>query len=164
MSHEGVNNYLFVWETDLDFNNLPSSICGNYELHVPFIMLTGWRRVTATRQEQHLMACSLLKESPGPVSLSTGQFAGLESHGVMRKADRYSLQISGAVYLFYKEIRAFPGGSDGKEFACIAGDLGSIPGEGNGYPLQSCLGNPLNREAWWATVHGVPKSPTRLWD
>ena len=33
------------------------------------------------------------------------------------------------------------------------------PGEGNGYPLQySCLGNPTNREAWWATVHGVTKS------
>ncbi|KAI4538984.1 hypothetical protein MG293_011251 [Ovis ammon polii] len=58
-------------ERDLDFNNLPSSICGDYELHVPFIMLTGWHRVTATRQEQHLMARSLLKESPGPVSLST---------------------------------------------------------------------------------------------
>ncbi|KAI4565393.1 hypothetical protein MJT46_009736 [Ovis ammon polii x Ovis aries] len=57
--------------SDLDFNNLPSSICGDYELHVPFIMLTGWHRVTATRQEQHLMARSLLKESPGPVSLST---------------------------------------------------------------------------------------------
>ena len=34
----------------------------------------------------------------------------------------------------------FPGGSDGKESACSAGDPGSIPGEGNGYPLQySCL-------------------------
>ena len=71
-----------------------------------------------------------------PVSLSAGQFAGLESHGVMQKAVRYSLQISGAVCLFYKEIRTFPGSSDGKEFACIAGDLGSTPGEGNGYPLQ----------------------------
>ena len=100
-----------------------------------------------------------------PVSLSAGQFAGLESHGVMQKAVRYSLQISGAVCLFYKEIHTFPGSSDGKEFACIAGDLGSTPGEGNGYPLQySCLGNPLNREAWWPTVHGVPKSRTRLWD
>ena len=65
MSREEVNNYPFVWETDLDFNNLPSSICCNYELHVPFIILTGWRRVTVTRQEQHLMVRSLLKESPG---------------------------------------------------------------------------------------------------
>ena len=56
----------------------------------------------------------------------------------------------------------FPSGSDGKESACNEGDLGSIPGsgrspgEGNGYPLQySCLGNPMDRGHWWATVHGV---------
>ena len=49
------------------------------------------------------------------------------------------------------------------------GDLGSIPGlgrypgEGNGNPLQySCLVNPMDREASWATVHGVTKSRTRL--
>ena len=47
----------------------------------------------------------------------------------------------------------FHGDSDGKESACNAGNLGSIPGsgrspgEGNGYPLQySCLGNPMDRE------------------
>ena len=39
--------------------------------------------------------------------------------------------------------------------------LGRSPGGGNGNPLQfSCLGNPLDREAWWATVHGVAKSWT----
>ena len=60
--------------------------------------------------------------------------------------------------------RYFPGGSDGKESACNAGDPGSIPGlgrspgEGNGYPLQySCLENSVDRGAWWATVHGVAK-------
>ena len=48
-------------------------------------------------------------------------------------------------------------------------DAGSIPGserapgEGNGNSLQySCLGNPMDREAWWATVHGVAKSWTQL--
>ena len=48
-----------------------------------------------------------------------------------------------------------------------AGDTGSIPGsgrylgEGNGNPLQySCLGNPMDREAWWATVHEVTKCQT----
>ena len=36
--------------------------------------------------------------------------------------------------------------------------LGRSPGEGNGYPLQySCLGNPMDRGAWWAAVHGVIK-------
>ena len=38
-----------------------------------------------------------------------------------------------------------------------------LGGEGNGYPLQcSCLGNPVDRGAWWATVHGVAKSWTQL--
>ena len=53
---------------------------------------------------------------------------------------------------------SFPGGSDGKESACNAGDLGLIPGlgkiprEGNGNPLQySCLENSMDRGAWWAT-------------
>ena len=41
--------------------------------------------------------------------------------------------------------------------------LGKSPGKGNGNPLQySCLGNPIDREAWWITVHGVTKSQTRL--
>ena len=58
-----------------------------------------------------------------------------------------------------------PGGSDGKESAYNAGDLGSTPGlgrspgEGNGNPLQySCLENSMDTEAWQATVYGVTKS------
>ena len=54
----------------------------------------------------------------------------------------------------------FPGGSDCKESACNAGDLGSIPELGrspeerNGYPLHySCLENSIDRGAWQATVH-----------
>ena len=55
----------------------------------------------------------------------------------------------------------FPGGSDGKESACNAGDPSSIPGEGNGYLLQySCLENSMNKGAWQATGHGVAKSWT----
>ena len=60
-----------------------------------------------------------------------------------------------------------PDGSDGKESACNAGDLGSIPGlgrspgEGNGNPLQySCLQNPMDREAWGATAQGVAELAT----
>ena len=63
----------------------------------------------------------------------------------------------------------FPGGSDSKESACNAGELGLIsglgrsPGEGNGNPLQcSCLKNPMDRGTWWATVNGVSQSRTRL--
>ena len=59
------------------------------------------------------------------------------------------------------KLKCPPGGSDGKESACNAGDLGSIPGEGKGNPLQySCRENPLDRGAWWATVYGVSKSWT----
>ena len=71
----------------------------------------------------------------------------------------------------------FPDGSvvrnpPGKqENACNAGDASSIPGlgrslgEGNGNPLQySCLENPMDRGAWWATVHRVAKSWTQLSD
>ena len=61
----------------------------------------------------------------------------------------------------------FPGGSDGKNSAFNAGDMGSIPwsgrypGEGNGYPLQySCLENSIDRGDWQATVHGLQKNWT----
>ena len=58
----------------------------------------------------------------------------------------------------------FPYSSVGKESAYNAGDLGLIPGsggspgEGKGIPLQySCLKNPTDRGAWWATVHGAAR-------
>ena len=60
-------------------------------------------------------------------------------------------------------------GSGGKESTAMqetqVRSLGweDSPGEGNGNPLQhSCLGNPMNRGAWWATVLGVTKSQTQL--
>ena len=69
------------------------------------------------------------------------------------------------VYLDVYIIMGIPGGSDGKESACTAGDPGSIlelrrsTGEGNGTPLQdSCLENPIDRGACWAIVHKVTKS------
>ena len=65
------------------------------------------------------------------------------------------------------EFEGFPGGSEVKASACNVGDLGSIPGlgrslgEGNGNPLQySHLENPMDRGAWWATVHSITKGRT----
>ena len=66
-------------------------------------------------------------------------------------------------------LLGFPCSSNGKESACNAGGLGSIPGsgrssgEGNGNPLQySCLEKPMDRGAWRATVCGISKSWTQL--
>ena len=65
----------------------------------------------------------------------------------------------------------FPGGPKVKNPPANSGDLGLIPGsgrspeEGNGSLLQySCLGNPMDRGAWWATVHRVAKSQKLLSD
>ena len=66
-------------------------------------------------------------------------------------------------------IALIPQWLSGEESACHAGDVGSIPGlgrscgGGNGNPLQcSCLENPMDRGAWRATVHGVPKKSDRI--
>ena len=65
---------------------------------------------------------------------------------------------------YYPLICGLPWWLSGKESACNAGDavsiagLGRSPGEGNGYPVQySWLGNPRDREAWRAKVHGVTR-------
>ena len=64
----------------------------------------------------------------------------------------------------FMSLSGFPGGSVVKNLPINAGDTGSIPGsgrspaEGNGNPLQySCLGNPMYRGAWQATVHGITR-------
>ena len=60
-------------------------------------------------------------------------------------------------------LMSFPGGAVVKNLPTKAGDTGSIPvsgrssGEGNGNPLQYYLENPMDRRAWWATVHRVAK-------
>ena len=72
------------------------------------------------------------------------------------------------VLCFQNEL-GFPHSSVGKESACNAGDLalipglGRSPGEGNGNLLHySCLENPMDRGAWWAAVHRVTQSRTRM--
>ena len=85
-------------------------------------------------------------------------------------AGTHGLSVLIICHLLGKERKGkgFPGDSVGKESACNAGDTedaGSIPGlervlgGGNGKALQcSCLENPMDRGAWWATVHRVAKS------
>ena len=72
-------------------------------------------------------------------------------------------------FLSLMQYFGLPWWFSGKESTCSEGDSGSVPGlerspgGGNSNPLQySCLENPMDREAWTATVHGVAKSWTRL--
>ena len=80
------------------------------------------------------------------------------------------IKIHMKYYSAFKK-KGFLGRSNGKESACNAGDLCLIPGsegspgEGHDNSLQyPCLGDPMDRGAWWTTVHGVAKSQTRLND
>ena len=73
----------------------------------------------------------------------------------------------GKYFKFFTLYWGFPRGSVVKNLPANAGDvclvpeLGRFPGEGNGNPLRySCLENSMDRDAWWATVHGVTKSWT----
>ena len=86
-------------------------------------------------------------------------------HGVAKSRTRLSDFTSLSPHTY--QYLGFPRGSEVKASACNAGDLGSVPGlgrspgGGHGNPLQySCLENPMDGGAWWATVHGVAKSDT----
>ena len=105
-------------------------------------------------------------------AIATGLERVIFSFQSQRKAMSKSVQTTAQLHSFHMlGTRGFPCSSVGKESACSAGDqslipgLGRSPGEGNGNPLlYSCLENPMVRGAWWATVHGVAKSWTRLSD
>ena len=80
---------------------------------------------------------------------------------------RNSISIN--IHLFTLSIEGFPCGSVVKNSPANVGDVGSIPGsgrspgEGNGYPIQSCLGNLMDREeAWRATYSPWSQSQTQL--
>ena len=80
-----------------------------------------------------------------------------------------SLRAGLAKQLSVSDMLCFPSGSLVMNSPASAGDAGLIPGsercpgEGNDNPLQyPCLGNPMNREAWWATVHNKKKKPAKV--
>ena len=86
------------------------------------------------------------------------------NYGIIIKLRKVNINIY-YDYLLLIYSSAFPGGSDGKESTCHVGDLGLFSGlgrsSGRGYgnPLQySCLENSMDRDAWWATFHGVIQS------
>ena len=111
----------------------------------------------------------------GSLSLLQEVFPTQKSNPGLRHCRAILYQLSYRQFLAWEDplekgiptpvFSGFPGGSNDKESACNAGDLGLItglgrfPGQGYGIPLQySCLENPADRGAWWATVHGVTKS------
>ena len=82
------------------------------------------------------------------------------------KSLKFDYRKASILFLFVSlyHLNGLPGGSVVKNPPANAGDMGSIPGlgrslgEGNDNPLQySCLGNPMDRGAWWTTIHGVTK-------
>ena len=94
---------------------------------------------------QEYMGCSRPSPASSPFFLPPGFLSSLEI-----------FDVSTWILVF----KGFPGGAEVKVSICNVGDLGSIPasgrspGEGNCNPLQySCLENPMDGGAWWATVH-----------
>ena len=92
----------------------------------------------------------------------------LETSGYSTCRERGTyLSLSALIHCLKLVIIGLSGGSEGEESACNARKrglipgLGRCPGEKNGNPLQyACLGNPMDRRAWQATVHGVTESQT----
>ena len=114
-----------------------------------------------TRASSH----ETMKVGPPP-QLPAQEQPSLGPNGKHRK-EAVSKQSSVHAY----ELSHFRFGPNFKESACNPGDTRLIPGSGrssgggNGHPLQcSCLENPMDRGAWWATVCGVVKSQTSLRD
>ena len=96
---------------------------------------------------------------PSPRNLP---YPGIESSS-------HNLTITGRPLLYLESHLGRLSGLGSKESACWRPGLipgsGRSPEVGSSYPLQySCLENPMDRGAWWATVHGVTKSQTRLSD
>ena len=99
--------------------------------------------------------------------MKPGCLSSLSEHCGGREGGGYAQHLNKKEFL----PPYIPCSSVGTESTCSEGHLGSIPGlgrlpgGGHGNPLQySCLENPMDRGAWWATVHGVAKSWTRLSD
>ena len=129
-------------------------------------------QLTLWEPEDHVISPSLLQSlflpwmPPRPVHEARVFQNHLDHHrfpGLLQETELTSCR-QGSSWIF-------PGGSDGKESACNAGDPGSVlgsgrsPGGGHGNPLQkSSLENPMDRRAWQAIVHGVAESQTQLSD
>ena len=127
----------------------------------------GWQTTIGCSYniQREIMFCRKERTNRAP----GGKRRTLKITGLRNQNKRVKMRPEFLITVYRED--GYPGSSDVKESACNAGDPGSItgsgrsPGEGNGNPLQySCLQNFMNRGAWWATVHGVAQSRTRLSD
>ena len=117
----------------------------------PFLSLEGLPNPGIEPRSPALQADSLPAEPQGSTIPDNIKVTCPKSY--CRLAEESEFEAKFGLLINYK--LSFPGGSHGKESACNAGDLGSIPGlgkspgEGSGYPLlHSCLENSTDREAW----------------
>ena len=105
--------------------------------------------------------CALAGRQRGRPTASLAPAPGKEGEGTALGA----AQFPPGAGVCCRARRGFPGGSVVKHPPENARDAGRSPGGGHGHPLQySGLGNPMDRGAWWATVHGIAKSWTPLSD
>ena len=130
---------------------------GSGAFRLPWFQVPG--SSTGSVAEAHGLSCSK----------ACGTFPGQGLNLCLLRPQDLSRQGSPCLDFCCLARLGLPGGSDGKESACSAGDLGSIPGwgrspgEGHSNPLQySCLGNPMDRGAWPTAVRGFAKSQTGL--
>ena len=143
------------WSSDSStFHHRPSAF---YVLKYPLFPLTCLLLLVWTLLEKAVTPHSSTLAWKIPWAEEPGR---LRSMGLQRVGHDWATSLS----LLLSSLKGFPGGSAGKESACNAGDLGSVPGlerspgEGKHYPLQySGLENSMD----W-TVHGVSKSQTQL--
>ena len=134
----------------------------------PAVDVTGDRSKVWCYKEQYCIGtCNVRSMNQGKLDVVKQEMArvNVDILGISE------LKWTGMGELVTFKSLGFPIGSVSKESACKTGGPGSIselvrsPGEGNGNLFQySCLGNPIDRGTWWATVHGVAKSWTWLSD
>ena len=92
------------------------------------------------------------------------------NHSIWQKCTFDSHPVSRRASLVAQRLKRLPAMQETRVWSLgredpLEKEMGRSPGEGNGNPLQySCLGNSMDRWAWWPTVHGAAKSQTQLSD
>ena len=164
-----------AWMTSTHSQNLISCFLSCYCFHsnhvgflsTPYLPLALWHH----RAFEHAISSAVSFPSPCQVLDSYSNTFNTTCSGkpflIFLARSNYPISFYSTMWLSFYSTAC----SEGKVSTYNAGDWGLIPGsgrspgEGNGNPIQySCLENSMDWEAWWATVHGVAKSRTRLSD